>query len=176
MNLQGRALNVCICQNLDGLQFGAVLDVSNNVESIGNIGWSLDTQVTETSISDCTVDLVDPGWAIWSWVQANLPSSEGNLPAFLVVVLGGVIQFYGIIPFNEIYQDAEECKVKLTSHSWFSMAALEILNSIDQSGNPTAWSRQPVPILLSRTQSVDTGTSLPANVTNTQHGDGGAHG
>lgn len=161
MNLGGRTLGVYLAQNLDNVQAGAILDLSEDVETIGNLGWSLDQQVTETSISDCELDALDPTGAHWAWIQANLASSAGNLPGFLLVVLGGVTKFFGIVNFNEIYWDDVECKVRMTGHSWFSMASLEVLNSHDISGNPTTWSRQPTPMVLHRDAIQATGWSMP---------------
>jgi hypothetical protein len=176
MNVQGRTLNAYICQNVDGTQFGAVLDVSNNIANIGKVGWSLDAQVTETTIADCDIELFDPNNTIWTWTKTNLPSAEGNLPGFLIIVFGGAVVYYGIINFNEIFQDSDSNSIHVQSHSWFSMAALEILNSTDQNGNPTAWSRQPIPIPVTRTQTTDTGTSLPMSIIWLNGGDGGGEG
>jgi hypothetical protein len=92
MIIQGRQLNCYLCQNIDGTNFGAVLDVSNNVIEIGSIGWALDTQVTETTITDCSIKLFDnPGDTIYSWIQANTGSAEGVLPPFLIITLSVAI-------------------------------------------------------------------------------------
>jgi hypothetical protein len=175
--IHGRILNVYICQNLDRSTFGSVLDVSNNISNIGKIGWALDAQLTETSINDLNIDLFDnPGWTIWNWLKSNLASTQGNLPAFLLVILGGVVKFYGIVNFDEIQLEEETVSIKITSHNWFSMASLEILNSTDANGNATSWSRQPVPIPLNRPQTVDIGTSFPSSTQLVGKGSGGDRG
>jgi len=124
MLLNDRDLTVLLVQNLGNGLPGSVLNISENLEDIGDIGFELDTELTKISQGSCSLKLFDDSSdSIWTWLQTNIQSSLGVLPPFLMVAQAGVPVFLGIIDPKQIERTLQngDSSISITSQEWSGM-------------------------------------------------------
>lgn len=137
MQILGRELQVLIIQNLGNGYFGNSLDISGYLTDIGDVGFELDKDLNKTNIGSCSFKCFDNNNIIQSFIQNQLQVSNGIYNPYVLVLLGGVAKFYGVIDPRNIQTNLKsgELEITITAQNWVSM-----LNKVDLDTN--FWRRE----------------------------------
>lgn len=157
MLLQSKTLEVYLIQNLGNGLPGSILDISEAIETVGNVGFELDPELTKISQGSCGLKLIDDtSGTIWNWLQSSLPSGTNLLPPFLNIIVAGSPVFYGVINIKNIDRSIQngDSSITISAQDWPNM-----LGKIKLSGE--GYSRQFPQLQTSRvSSSIKAGTSV----------------
>ncbi len=92
------------------------------VTRVGRVVQTVDEQLTKIANGELTVEIIDPGDAIWTFINDSLETSNGMIPPWLFLQVAGVTKFCGLIdPARAVqHYDGDKRSVELGVVSWSS--------------------------------------------------------
>lgn len=130
---------VCnLYQNTGSAVLGNQMAVSTNLVRVGTRDLQVDAQLTKVNPGELTVEVQDPAGSIWNFIQTELASSNGLLPPWLQLAVGGNQEFLGTIDPCRIVRHlaANRNTIELGAQDWSVQLANTYLGA--PSANPWA--------------------------------------
>jgi hypothetical protein len=123
-SINGRVVEVILIQNQGNTDYyGAELDISSYVLSLGNISWSIDENLTKLSLGNLSLSVTDDAaGTVWSFLTTGIVSSSGILPPWLVLNVDGTQRFIGLIKESPVRsEDGNNLEISINAVDWSSM-------------------------------------------------------
>lgn len=115
-----RACVVTLYQN-DGAGGASVqCQISANLASLGQLGWTIDDQLTKLQPGGFSCKVWDEGGSVWAWLQDQIATAGGaNLFApWLQLTVGGVQRFMGLVDLASCRRDEKDLQVEIQADDW----------------------------------------------------------
>jgi hypothetical protein len=135
-----RAVTATLYQNLgqpapgQNATFGAGCVLTGIIVKVGKQTLTVDEQLTKITPGELTLEVIDATDAVWTFIQDTLATSQGLLPPWLQLSVGGVQKFIGLVDPARMVQHlaADIHSVEFGCQDWSAGLATIYL------GSPTA--------------------------------------
>ena len=112
---------VCtLWQNTGSVTTGNSNVVSTSLVKMGALDNTIDQQLTKMQPGDLTVELIDPDDSIWAFIQTQLAITNGLLPPWLQLTVGGVQKFLGTVDPSRLIRHlaADRHSIEIGAQDW----------------------------------------------------------
>lgn len=133
-----RTITANLFQNTGSAILGSQVTLSTSLVKVGTRDLQVDEQLTKINPSELTVEVQDPTDAIWTFIQTELATSQGLLPPWLQLVVGGSQVFLGIVDPSRIIRhlSASTHSIEIGAQDWSIQLSKSYLGA--PSANPWA--------------------------------------
>jgi hypothetical protein len=117
--------------------------ISANLASLGQLGWTIDEQLTKLQPGGFSCKVWDEGGTVWAWIQDQIATAGGArlFAPWLQLTVGGVQRFLGVVDLASCRRDERDLQVELQADDWSVLLRDVILDG-------KAWER-PLPKVAS---------------------------